>query len=173
MLSPYTARRRKHRIACQIRRRLEKAMAKLPECHWVLSYRYLGQTKTMAADEWHSIGSHPGLVRYAVKQTGAMNEALLESVPDQATPKPKNSVARASACRAMLRDAWLEHVKGTPYEGKVQMYKLVESGKCSPFSWWSSVVGESVPFTNDAINAPDVSSRVWDFCSQKKNIGTQ
>lgn len=173
MLSPYTARRRKHRIACQIQRRLEKALAKLPECQWVLSYRYLGQTKTMAADEWHVIGSHPGLVRHSVNQTRTMDEALLESVAHVATPKPRNSVARASACRSMLRDAWLEHVRGTAYEGQVQMYKLVESGKCPPFPWWSSVVGETVPFTNDSINAPDVSSRVWDFFDRKKNVGSQ
>lgn len=63
----------------------------------------------------------------------------------------------------MLRDRWLEHVKGSSCEGKVQMYRLVRDGVCPGFPWWTSVVGPDVPFTNDAVNTPEVSSRLWDY----------
>jgi len=164
-ISPYTAKRRKARIAGQLRRRIEKSIARLPECEWVLAYRYLGETQHTTGHEWHAISSHCGLVANVISSTGVFDKTLLETdgVSGRCPMKPRSSVARASQCRIMLRDRWLRHVKGTPFEGKVQMYRLVRDGECSGFPWWARVVGPDVPFTNDALNSPEVSSRVWDF----------
>jgi hypothetical protein len=161
-IAPYTARRRKGRIAGQLKRRLDKMMRRLPECQWVLAYRFLGETKSCASHEWHAIASHDALVTKTMAATPSYDDALLRPDSTGTCPeKPRNAVTRASLCRAMLKDHWLEHVKGTPFEGKVQMYRMVQDGSCPPLPWWDRVAG--VEFTNDALNHPDVSSRVWDF----------
>lgn len=167
-LAPYTARRRKGRIAHQITRRLDKMMKRLPDCQWVLAYRYLGETKTTASHEWHAIASHGALVTKTLAAAPSFDEALLiPETPGTCPQKPKNAVTRASVCRSMLKDAWLEHVRGTPFDGKVQMYRMVREGLVPPFPWWHTVTG-GAEFTNDALNTPEVSSTVWDYLVDQK-----
>lgn len=166
-MHPYTARRRKTRIAGQIQRRVDKLMRRLPQCDWVLAYRYLGETATAAETDWNAIGTHRGLVKVVAGQTPAYDEALAGPEGD-GPQKPTNSVVRASACRAMLKDAWLEHVRGTPFEGKVQMYAMVERGEVEPFPWWTEVVGHDVPFVHTSVNSPEVSNRLWDYLIRRQ-----
>jgi hypothetical protein len=162
-LSPYTARRRKGRVASQLKHRLDRLMRRLPECQWVLAYRFLGETRNTAGHEWHAIASHDGLVSKTMASTSSLDEALLKPSEQGEIEKPRNSVARARECRHLLREAWLRHVHGTPFQGRVQMYRMVRDGECDGFPWWNDVVGQGVPFTNDAVNTPDVSSRLWDY----------
>lgn len=178
-ITPYTARRRKGRLAWQISRRLEKVMNRFPDCEWVLGYRYLGATSTTSAHEWHSVGSDRALVSKFLSMSGSYDQALMQDAPGGGAPhrKPMNSTLRASMCRGMLKAAWLEHVRGTPWEGKTQMYNLVRGGECPGFPWWASVVGDDVEFSNVAVNNPDVSSKLWDYLSRedyrKKNVVKQ
>lgn len=161
-ITPYTARRRKGRIAGQLTKRIAKVMRRLPECEWVVAYRYLGQTTSTVGHEWHAIASHGGLATATMTATPTFDQVLLQDRHPGACPdKPRNAVTRASLCRSMLRDAWLDHVRGTPFEGRVQMYRLVRDGECPGFPWWDRVAG--VDFTNEALNCPEVSSRVWDY----------
>lgn len=168
-MHPATAKRRKVRVAGQIQRRVDKIMRRLPECEWVLAYRFLGESTVAAGHEWHAIATRG---RLAAKAKDAVPgfEAALEQ-PDDVPTMPRNSVVRASQCRAMLKDAWLEHVRGTPFEGRVQMYSLVAQGACDPFPWWSSVVGDDVAFANDSVNRPEVSTRIWEYLAGKNLLG--
>jgi len=177
-ITPYTARRRKSRLAWQLSRRLEKLMHRFPDCEWVLGYRYLGATAATSAHEWNSIGSKAALVSRFLNTTGSYDEALFKAPDNGDAPrKPKNSTLRASMCRGMLKAAWLDHVRGTPWEGKTQMYNLVQRGACQGFPWWKSVVGDDVEFSNDAVNRSDVSSKLWDHLTseewRKKNVGME
>lgn len=168
-VTPYTARRRKGRIASQLTHRIDRLMRRLPECQWVLAYRFLGETRNTTGHEWHAVASHDALVTRTLASTSTMDDALRKPPESVAMEKPRNSVVRARECRRLLREAWLEHIRGTPFEGRVQMYRMVRDGECDGFPWWSRVAGDGVEFTNEAVNNPDISSRVWDYLAIQKN----
>lgn len=164
-IHPTTAKRRKARIADQLGRRTSKIMRRLPDCEWVLAYRYLGQSKRSAQHEWHCVASSTHLSTAVMDQQAVLEKALAHPPhPQDVCPvKPRNSVVRAAQVRQMLREAWRAHVKGTPHAGSAQMYRLVQAGEVQPFPWWHHIVGRHVRFTNTAVNVPEVSSALWDF----------
>jgi len=172
MLHPTIAKRRKTRIAMQLHRQLARLMTRLPECEWVLGYRYLGQSKTIAQHEWHAIASTEGLVQTVLEKRHVLdavleNDHLLQSSSSSSSSsscpaKPRDSTVRASMVRRMLRRAWADHVRGTPFQDSVQMYSLVERGAVDAFPWWHHVVGRHIPFKNTSVNIPEVSSALWD-----------
>lgn len=70
---------------------------------------------------------------------------------------PGTAEARARRARELMRQAWEHHVRGTAWEGKKQMYKVVAAGG-PPFSWWDGIAQAS--FVATAVNDPNVSMRV-------------
>ena len=167
MMDPYTAHRRRHRIATKLKNKINKMVSQLPECEFALVYSSLSETKSVLKREWNVIGNNQAVVESIQDSIGVLKKARdMDLGASSATKqKPRNSVVRASMARSMLKAAWLKHVKGTEYEGQTQMYKLVRSGKVPPLPWWNKVVGQGVPFDNTALNVADHSSKVFDFLS--------
>jgi len=164
VLHPTIAKRRKTRVASQLHKHVARLMTRLPECEWVLAYRFLGQSKTMVQHEWHAISSTQGLENTVLEKRHLLDTVLEqpERALDPCPIKPRDSTVRASMVRQLLREAWKDHVKGTPFEHKVQMYSLVDQGTVEPFPWWHHVVGRHIPFKNTSVNIPEVSSALWD-----------
>jgi hypothetical protein len=87
----------------------------------------------------------------------AHSHALSRSPDPSLLVIPGNAEARAKRARELLRQLWEFHVKGTIWEGKKQMYKIVANGGPG-FPWWEEVA--QVPFGATAVNDPHVSMRV-------------
>lgn len=76
---------------------------------------------------------------------------------------PGNGEARGSRVRELLQEAWNIHTKGTPFEGKKQMYKIVSENPDMKFTWWEEVIGDGIEFSNIAVSDPTISKKVFDY----------
>ena len=169
-MDPYTAYKRRHRVATKLKNKISKIVSSVPECEWVLVYSNLAQTKSVIKRQWDVIGNNESLVHSVQDSMVVLKKAHALDARQRIehAKKPTNSITRASMVRSMLKKAWLEHVKGTEYEGQTQMYKLVASGKVEPFPWWTTVVGADVPFDNKTLNVAEYSSKVFDYLDLRR-----
>jgi len=151
-----------------IAKNIAKKISKYPHTvHWVFAARYVCEKNGYAATRWVSSASHDALTRKLNEWQPALdNEIILAETTrhkPSPPPKPRNAVERASIVRKLLRQAWSEHVKGGPCEGKKQCFDVVRRGQFQPFPWWEAVVGSDVPFESASIDIPKVSERLFGF----------
>lgn len=158
------------RSCTSIAKQLHKKLARYHKAEWVLAINYVCESNGMIHTRWNVQGSNPILVHKVEEWKPALENALImpENAPS-CPEKPGNAVKRAHLVRKMLREEWLNHVKGTSYEGKTQCFSLVRQGVVHGFPWWASVVGEGVPFESLSVDRPDVSHRLFDYLSSKRH----
>ena len=142
-----------------------KIEERLPAGEYVLLAKCAARSRHGAIREsWHVFGSDvmKSVVIHTLPQIqAAHSHALTRSSGRNLDPSmlviPGNAESRANRARELLRQLWQLHVKGTTWEGKKQMYKIVADGG-PEFSWWEKVA--QVPFGATAVNDPSVSMRV-------------
>jgi hypothetical protein len=146
-------------IDSAIRKRLRSIQSSDDDVQFVFAAKIVMMDGGVVASSVRSLGSDDGLCEQAAGVSFERQRAEDWSV------MPGNAEDRAKKTRKLLALVWKEHVKGTEFEGKKQMYRLVRERLVPALSWWERVAG--VEFTNTALADPEVSERVFRFCRQK------
>lgn len=146
----------------------KKLTTKFPDAQWVLAVNYLAETQGIVQSRWAVDASHEGLKQKVEEWKPALENVLVTSATSYPSDrKPTSAIKRAVVVRKLLRKAWLEHVRGTPHEGKKQCFDLVKKGTVSGFVWWQSVAGLGIPFESSSVDRPEVSDRLYDYLVSK------
>jgi len=148
-----------------------KKLSKYTDTTFFIGVGYTHETKHALQTSWEIASDAPVLSRKLHEYIPALEAALVTANDTQTSDPawwllcPKNAEKRAEKVRHMLRLAWASHVRGSPCQGKKQMYILVQQGKHPGFPWWETVA--DVPFTNTALESPEVSQLVFDYLAPR------
>ena len=154
-----------------LERVIEKKLSRYTDAKFVLGINYVSECNRSIATTWKFTGDD-ALIRKmhewipALENTLSLAELADGDVSDERSidwfSMPASAEKRAEKTRKGLRLLWLEHVKGTPYENKKQMFDLVKKGVCRKFEWWDRVT-ENAPFESKSIDDPRVSLKLYKF----------
>jgi hypothetical protein len=147
-----------------------KNMSKFPDAKYVVAVNHVTEYKHSVATRWSFLGD-PVLRQKLTEWTPALDTCLCmfggddDEDPIRTTnwlDMPSTAEKRAEKTRKGLRLVWLEHVYGTPYEGKKQMFDLVKKGVCRKFEWWDRVT-DHAPFESKSLDDPRISMKVYAY----------
>lgn len=79
---------------------------------------------------------------------------------------PGNAEKRAKKVRSIIQTAWKVHVTGTAHEGTKHLYAIVKKYPEMIFPWWKHITNDA-PFTNTAVDDPDISERVFRYLAPR------
>lgn len=113
---------------------------------------------------WKVFGSDPTHI-HSIEETLAVSDTRKTKASDFMV-MPGNAEKRAQKVRKLIAMEWEQHTRGTPFEGKKQVYSIVSRHPDMIFPWWR-VVTHDAPFCNTSVNDPDLSERVYTFLARK------
>lgn len=147
-----------------------KKLAKFPDAKFVFAINHVCEYKRSVATRWTFLGD-PVLRQKMGEWSPALDTCLcMFGADDEDDPLhitnwldiPSTAEKRAEKTRKGLRILWTEHVYGTPYEGKKQMFDLVKKGVCRKFEWWDRVT-DHAPFESKSLDDPRISKQVYAY----------
>jgi hypothetical protein len=167
------ARREMRRAIKAIDKNISRRLRRFDDARYVVAVSYTSEVgrDNLIIPTWHFCGDET--LQAKVKEwTPALENAMLvcehgsdvKKKREQWLVCPRNSEERAKKVRHMLRLLWVEHVKGTAYEGKKQMYDLVNKQGCKGFDWWEKVT-HGAPFLNTTLDTAAMSKLLFEHCA--------
>lgn len=175
-----TARKQMGRTMKSLDRIIQKKLSRYSDVTFVLGVNYLSECNRTIGSTWRFAGND-ALTRKLQEWTPALENTL--SLAEMADgdlsddtkidwlTMPASAEKRAEKTRKGLRLLWLDHVRGTPYENKKQMFDLVKKGVCRKFEWWDRVT-DNAPFESKTIDDPKVSLKLYKHVATTLHCGT-
>lgn len=171
--SPYDIRacqKKMHAVLRQIRKLVQKKLSRFPPggTQYFIAMKYSYEHGGSIRDDWATATSHCVLEAPVKDLTEEANRVLFNErarasiVEAKKKEMPRNAERRAALVRQFLRVLWSDHVDGTRFHGKKQMYVLVNEKGAPPFEWWDRVTG-GVAFENTAVDVPEISDKIYGY----------
>lgn len=165
------------RAARQLQRRTDAKIEALPEGFYVTMLCCVHEDRAGIARVIHEVIGRKEAVQFLEEHRDEIIATCSRPVDDSrdADEKyleiPGNAEKRAEKVRELLREAWSEHVRGTPFHKSKQMYNAVEKKGANPFPWWGEVTG-GAPFVNTTVADPGISKRIYEYLGPRLYAST-
>lgn len=165
------ARKEMTRAIHSIEKYAKKRLSKFDDPKLIIGINYLSEfNKTMSLG-WKFSGDPVLQAKMnewipALDNALCVGEAMNAPSPNECyaswNSMPSSAEKRAGKVRKGLQILWHQHVRGTQYAEKKQMFSLVKKGLCRKFDWWDRVT-EDAPFESVSIDDPRISEKLFQY----------